>query len=97
MPEPLSPNIGFGMNVTVLPCFRATFLMMYLYHIKLSAIRTSGPNRMSISHWPAVATSWWCISIGTPMPISVSIISDRMSCSVSAGGTGKYPSLCRSL
>ena len=30
MPEPLSPKSGFGMKVTVLPCRRATFLMMYL-------------------------------------------------------------------
>ena len=33
MPEPLSPKIGFGMNVAVLPCFRATFLTTYLYHM----------------------------------------------------------------
>ena len=49
MPLPLSPKSGFGMNVAVLPCFRATFLTMYLYHISLSAIFTSGANRMSIS------------------------------------------------
>ena len=30
MPEPLSPNSGFGMNVTVLPFAHAVFLMMYL-------------------------------------------------------------------
>ncbi len=30
MPEPLSPNSGFGMNVAVLPLAHATFLMMYL-------------------------------------------------------------------
>ena len=30
MPLPLSPNSGLGMNVTVLSCFLATFLMMYL-------------------------------------------------------------------
>src|SRR5262249_34176787 len=33
IPEPLSSKTGLGMNVTVLPCLRATFLMMYLYHI----------------------------------------------------------------
>jgi hypothetical protein len=38
IPEPLSPNSGFGMNVTVLPCRRATFLTMYLYMHMLSAI-----------------------------------------------------------
>ena len=31
MPEPLSPNIGLGMKVTVLPWRWATFLMTYLY------------------------------------------------------------------
>ncbi len=30
MPEPLSPKSGFGMNVTVLLCFFATFRTMYL-------------------------------------------------------------------
>jgi hypothetical protein len=33
MPEPLSPKIGFGMNVTDLPTARATFLTTYLYVI----------------------------------------------------------------
>ena len=33
MPLPLSSKIGFGMNVTVLPCRFATFLQMYLYHM----------------------------------------------------------------
>ena len=30
MPEPLSPKIGFGMNVAVLPRAQAMFLMTYL-------------------------------------------------------------------
>ena len=34
IPLPLSSNTGFGMNVTVFPCRLATFLMMYLYHMK---------------------------------------------------------------
>src|SRR5919199_819438 len=33
MPEPLSPKIGFGMNVTDFPAARATFLTTYLYVI----------------------------------------------------------------
>ena len=37
MPEPLSPKIGFGMNVAVLPFVHATFLTMYLNFITLSA------------------------------------------------------------
>jgi hypothetical protein len=30
MPEPLSPNSGFGMKVAVMPLRRATFLTQYL-------------------------------------------------------------------
>ena len=46
-------------------------------------------KRMSISPWPAVATSWWWTSIVMPA-FSISItISLRMSCRVSCGGTGK--------
>ena len=30
IPDPLSPKIGFGMNVTDLPCRRAVFLTTYL-------------------------------------------------------------------
>ena len=30
MPEPLSPKIGFGMNVADLPAARAMFLTTYL-------------------------------------------------------------------
>ena len=30
MPEPLSPNSGFGMNVTVLPAALATLFTTYL-------------------------------------------------------------------
>src|SRR5580765_5491978 len=58
IPEPLSSKIGLGINVAVFPCRRATFLTMYLYHIIWSPILTSSWNFMSISHWPAVATSW---------------------------------------
>ena len=45
MPLPLSPNIGLGMKVTVLPYWLATFLTMYLYTIMLSADFTSVSNR----------------------------------------------------
>ncbi len=89
MPDPLSWNRGFGMNVTVLPCFRAVFLVTYLYHITLSAIFVSVSKRMSISDWPAVATSWWCTSTRTPTFSRFSTMSDRMSWKWSIGGTGK--------
>jgi hypothetical protein len=77
------------MNVAVIPRRRATFFTMYLYFITLSAIWTSGRKRMSISHWPAVATSWCCASISIPASIIVSIIAARTSWSWSFGGTGK--------
>ena len=38
MPLPLSPNMGFGMNVAVLPLRCETFFTMCLNHISLSAI-----------------------------------------------------------
>ena len=41
MPEPLSMNSGFGMNVTVLPAFHAVFLTTYLYLRTLSAVLSS--------------------------------------------------------
>ena len=49
MPEPLSPKSGFGMNVAVMPCLRATFFTTYLYISSWSAMSTSGVKRMSIS------------------------------------------------
>ena len=45
------------MKVAVLPALAATFLTTYLYFIWWSAIASSESNFMSISHWPAVATS----------------------------------------
>ncbi len=77
------------MKVTVLPFLRATFLAMYLYIKSWSAMRVSVVKRMPNSTWPAVATSWWWTSIGTPAASSASTISVRTSCSVSVGGTGK--------
>src|SRR6478672_7899495 len=91
MPEPLSPKIGFGMNVAVLPCLRETFLTMYLYHMVQSAIDLRVLNRIDSSHWPPEATSWWNTSTGMPTASMTSAISVRMSVSVSVGGTGKYP------
>ncbi len=89
MPLPLSPNSGLGMKVTVLLCRWATFLTMYLYISMLSAMSARVSKRMSISDCPPVATSWCWASTGMPIDSMVSIISLRMSCSLSAGGTGK--------
>ena len=72
-----------------MPCCLATFLTTYLYFIWWSAMRTSVSNRMSISHWPAVATSWWWHSTSSPICRITTDISARMSFSVSEGGTGK--------
>ncbi len=44
---------------------------------------------MSISAWPAVATSWCCRSIWIPTCSITRHISVRMSCSESMGATGK--------
>jgi len=54
-----------------------------------SAFFTSVLNLTPISHWPAVATSWWWTSTGTPISSSVRHMAPRMSCSASTGGTGK--------
>jgi hypothetical protein len=58
MPLPLSWKIGLAMKQTVLPCCLPTLRQMYLYHINWSAILSRLVNFMSISLWPAVATSW---------------------------------------
>ncbi len=49
MPEPLSPKIGFGMNVRDFPCRQATFLRTYLNVMSLSAMPSSVSKRMPIS------------------------------------------------
>ena len=54
-----------------------------------SPMRVSVPKRMSISHWPPVATSWWWNSHAIPSRSSVSTISVRMSWSESWGDGGK--------
>jgi hypothetical protein len=41
MPEPLSPKIGFGMNVTVLSFAHAVLRMMYLNFMTSSAAASS--------------------------------------------------------
>jgi hypothetical protein len=45
MPEPLSPKIGFGMKVAVLPASQAVFLTMYLNFITSSAAFSSSLKR----------------------------------------------------
>ena len=45
MPEPLSPKIGFGMKVAVLPPSQATFLTMYLNFSTSSAACSSVSKR----------------------------------------------------
>jgi len=41
---------GFGMNVAVRPCLRATFLTTYLYHMVQSAIAFRLLKRIDSSH-----------------------------------------------
>ncbi|SKV83310.1 Uncharacterised protein [Mycobacteroides abscessus subsp. massiliense] len=44
IPDPLSPNSGLGMKVTVLPLAHAVFLMMYLNNSTSSAAASSVLN-----------------------------------------------------
>src|SRR5206468_4446222 len=66
MPDPLSPKMGFGMNVAVFPNLRAVFLTTYLYHMVQSAIFFKLLKRIDNSHCPPDATSWWNTSTGIP-------------------------------
>ncbi len=87
-PSALSSNRGLGMKVTVLQCRFATFLRTYLNHMSWSPICTRGVNFMSISAWPAVATSWCCASMTIPKLSRTATISVLMSCCESVGETG---------
>src|ERR1041384_6331271 len=89
MPEPLSPKMGFGMNVAVLPAWRAVFLTTYLYHMVQSAIFLRLLNRIDSSHWPPVATSWWNTSTGMPTFSRFMAMRARRSCRLSVGGTDR--------
>ena len=89
MPEPLSPTIGLGMKVAVLPCAWATLWITYFCSCSQSARCTRVLNRVPSSIWPAVATSWWCTSTGMPSDSSRVHICERMSWKLSTGGTGK--------
>ncbi len=93
MPEPLSPKMGLGMKVAVLPLRQATFLTMYLNVISRSATSSSVPNLKLISACPAVPTSWCARSTSNPAASSSTTISSRRSAKWSTGGTGKYPPL----
>ena len=89
MPEPLSPKIGLGMNVAVLPLRHATFFTRYLNFMTSSALCSSSLKRQLISACPAVPTSWWARSTCSPV-LSISMtISSRRSPKWSYGATGK--------
>ena len=85
------------MKVAVLLWRRVTFFTTYLNHMRLSAIVVRVENFIPISHCPADATSWWPTSTSIPLSVSVVMMSARRSWSTSVGGTGKYPSLWRTL
>ena len=87
MPEPLSPKSGFGMNVAVLPCWRATFLTMYLYHDLVGHLQRLEPH---VDLALAAGRDLVVVDLdGMPSRSSVSTISVRRSCSVSFGAGGK--------
>jgi len=45
MPDPLSPKIGLGMKVAVLPALQASFLTMYLNFIMSSPAASNEAKR----------------------------------------------------
>ena len=89
MPLPLSPKSGLGMKVTILPCFLAMFLTMYLYS---SQLVRHGHQVVEAHVDLGLAAGGHFVVLrldGDADCSRVSIISLRMSCSVSVGGTGK--------
>ena len=95
MPLPLSPTIGFGMKVAVMPKESATLCTTYLSICTWSAFSTRVAAPVPISAWPPVPTSWWCISTSSPTRSRVRHMAERTSNRESTGGTGKYPPLSR--
>ena len=90
MPEPLSANSGLGMNVTVLPYFLATFLMMYLYMHIWSAIftRSCEPH---VDFRLAGGGHFVVLGLDVDAALDHRDASSRCGCpsGASAGGTGK--------
>src|SRR6185437_452427 len=78
-----------GHKVTVLSFWCATFFTTYFMVISSSAFFTRVLNLTPISHWPALATSWWCTSTVWPSYSSTLHMSARRSPSESTGLTGK--------
>ena len=89
MPEPFSSNSGFGMNVAVLPSWRATFLITYFCSWIWSAILRSVLKRTLISACPAEPTSWCWNSQRSPIDSSATTMRARRSPWVSPGEVGK--------
>ena len=89
MPEPLSPTIGFGMNVAVLPYECATLCTAYLRICIQSARCTSGANLRADL---ALAGGRDFVVVHFDFDAHLlerEHIAERMSCSESTGGTGK--------
>jgi hypothetical protein len=58
MPEPLSPTIGFGIKVAVLP-YEADVIQIVYFRICIQSARfTRLLNLVPISFWPIAPTSW---------------------------------------
>ena len=89
IPEPESIDMGFGIMVAILPYFWAMLRMTNLYDCVESAELVSLSYMMSISHCPAVATSWWWLSHSIPKSsVSTLTHSLRNGVSVSDGVLG---------
>ncbi len=88
MPDPLTPKIGFGMNVACRPWSSATFLTMNRKVETRSAVVIASAYLKSISCWPG-ATSWCAASTSKPICSRASTMSRRASSPRSTGVRSK--------
>ena len=73
IPEPKSPEIGFGMNVAYTPTSSAIFFTTWRNEMTLSAIVNASVYRRSISCWLG-PSSWWLYSTGMPIASRVTMV-----------------------
>src|SRR5450759_1034034 len=73
IPEPKSPEIGFGMNVAYAPTSAAIFFTTWRNEMTLSAIVHASVYRRSISCWLG-PSSGWLYSTGMPIASRVTMV-----------------------